>query len=70
MVGILTTYVIALVSEIAGKVLDRRNSADDSRAKQSQAAGRTRYPLCWNQEFEQVEDPCGGLISWSAEAVT
>jgi hypothetical protein len=33
-------------------------------------AGETTYRVGWNQTFEQLEDPCGGLISWSAEAVT
>jgi hypothetical protein len=33
-------------------------------------AGETTYRVGWSQTFEPLEDPCGGLISWSAEAVT
>jgi cyclopropane fatty-acyl-phospholipid synthase-like methyltransferase len=33
-------------------------------------AGERTYRVGWNQTFEQLEDSCGGLISWSAEAVT
>jgi hypothetical protein len=36
---------------------------------QMEPGGETTY-RGGNQTFEQLEDPCGGLISWSAEAVT